>query len=620
MIQNKKLIYFFLITIIMSFSVKQSNKELPIIYPSAQDVYSHCPPFTILSDNDFTTPPYINSPYNIIGSGTIDDPFMIQGIEIYNFINGGLVINNINDVYVSIRNCSFHNGDTAISLNNCHNINITNCSFTSLSLISIELKGSISGVTALNISVSNCSFNNINTGISLKNGCQNISITYNSFNTIQMAVYNGFLDNDVFIGNNSFLTVQNGISMEEGINTEISNNTFIGTSGTSILNNYSLGNTLIQQNWFDGGYPIGNGICIQISNSNPSAKTSFSNNTLFNYFTQIAFINDKMGSVFKDNFFCNCSGIEMTTDTVSNPTFYNNTFIIYSTNQQPNSNFAIHWDYNGYGNFWSNYHENYPNASQNTYYWATSYALNKGADHYPLITSRYNCPLYLSIPTNITITGTSSTWNTNWTINGLQYYDIPQTRKYTLSFNGTLTTGYWNNGSTVSVNSLIYGLGNYTFVFEANNGYGGLIRNIFTVTYFILPVVTTTTSTTVTTITTTTNHTTTNTNTTIVDNTSFRSILTWVAIGGAGIILMILLLASGKHVKDSRSNMGKSPNERPMVESADKFHRILRKKNKPKEAILQKEQKNSTPKQEVDLGDIKNKMKALAKKSRKGDE
>ena len=96
-------------------------------------------------------------------------------------------------------------------------------------------------------------------------------------------------------------------------------------------------------------------------------------------------------SIFGNTFINNGYGILVSSSAENNRiyrnNFFNNQVHAYDMGS-PDREYPTCWDYQGFGNYWSDYREKYPTASPEDYCWDTPYIINPYAnyDHFPLLT------------------------------------------------------------------------------------------------------------------------------------------------------------------------------------------------------------------------------------------
>ncbi len=143
-----------------------------------QQAYQTRPPIYITSDSDFV-------PENgvVAGSGTPDDPYVIEGWEINATLSNGIDIRNTRS-YVVIRNClvfSNATGCACVFLQNASNVRVENCTFlggaygifakscANLSIRHSTFEGNSNGLLAsdCSVKVEDCLFQETGTGVEL---------------------------------------------------------------------------------------------------------------------------------------------------------------------------------------------------------------------------------------------------------------------------------------------------------------------------------------------------------------------------------------------------------------------------------------------------------------------
>lgn len=257
---------------------KQQEQSVPIEPREPHD------PILILGEGGFTPSNGVTG-----GSGTVNDPYIIEGWEIDASTAHGIKIVNTTAHFI-IRNCLVQNGGNAyhgIYLHNVQNGQIKNTT-TSNNNYGIYLLSSNNNILTNNI-VSNNSYYGIHLGDSSNNTLNNNTVSYNFFHGIDLegqGIYNTITNN--IVSNNgegiydwtSYNTIINNIVSnndigihlcDSGSNT-ITNNT-VENNGTGIFldgpNNVLTGNTVINNSSY--------GIKVWIYSSNLIYNNYFSN-------------------------------------------------------------------------------------------------------------------------------------------------------------------------------------------------------------------------------------------------------------------------------------------------------------------------------------------------------
>ncbi len=257
------------------------------------------------------------------------------------------IIGENNNYGISIKNTNqfFEIRNCIISSEN-YSINLENCNNVAIincSLDGIYLVNSNHSILDQNI-LSDCEEVGLNIGNSNYNIICNNSISNCSIYGINLQ----YSINNIISGNFVFYNT-NGINFDESVN-------------NSILDNYISGNT---------NY----GLSLQL-NSN---KNLIRNNHI------------------EDNF------IALHLSNIEQNVFYLNKIIKNELNFDFYNLLTNTWDNGTYGNYWSDYNEQYPNAKKIGYYWSTPYQINENNyDPFALI-NQDGSPFY-PIPRVISIT------------------------------------------------------------------------------------------------------------------------------------------------------------------------------------------------------------------------
>lgn len=299
-------------------------------------------PIRIDSDDNFTDLDYS------IGSGTKDDPYVIQNLKIngtgYNY---GMFIGNVSNSHFRIENCFVEN--------------VTGPRYWpgyNPSSPGIELYKSSNGTVSYN----KC-FNN-DYGIWLYNASNNIVTNNNCSNNIDEGISISYLNNVTLSNNNCSQTI-NGIVLFNSSIT-VSNNTCYSNSNSGIILSYQTHNNTIFNNICSNitDTEFGMGILMHESSNNSITYNNLKNN---NYGIHIWDENE-------------CD--ESSNNIINHNMFINNTiqaYDPYGTNNWNN-------DYPSGGNYWSNWIE--PDNNKNGFVDEPK-VISGGAgtqDNYPLTT------------------------------------------------------------------------------------------------------------------------------------------------------------------------------------------------------------------------------------------
>ncbi len=263
------------------------------------------------------------------GDGTEVSPYIIEDLTIDASTANGMDI-QYTDEYIIIRNCTIDGvgrGYHGIYVNNTANINI-----------------------------SNNHLSNLWGGINIRNSIKN-AISENNVNNNYVGIY---------INCSNYTTLSNNIA---------NYNTFVGVELSFSNNNTLLDNT-VDNNPDEG-------ILLFYSNYN-AISGSFSNNNNMG----IDLFNSSNNRLFKNDVSKNNGGIYLYNST-------NNEF--YFNNLYENRNFEAEyddgctdnqWDNGTAGNYWGNYRDKYPDATNDGTVWDTPYEIggeSLGIDNFPLV-------------------------------------------------------------------------------------------------------------------------------------------------------------------------------------------------------------------------------------------
>jgi len=249
---------------------------------------------------------------------------------------------------IDIENIDFENIVIGVQLTHCSKITINDNNFQSID------KNSIIAYFCDNITIEN---NNIDSGngITVLNSENNI-ITKNTISNTETAIDIDNSKNNI-ISLNSISNNKNGIYSKQGMENEISENVIFKNSdyGIYLLTNSNY-NNVNDNNLYE------NKITIRI-------KGSRNNDVYFN---------NLKDSLEKAVYIC-CGATQNA--------IYNNSFI----NNKRDVDFTIlsenYFYKNGYGNYWDDYIEKYPNANQINGIWDTPYDIpeTNTKDEFPLV-------------------------------------------------------------------------------------------------------------------------------------------------------------------------------------------------------------------------------------------
>jgi parallel beta-helix repeat protein len=256
----------------------------------------------------------------------------------------------INCTNITIENLTLTNNGQGVLLVNTRNSTITKNNLTN----------NIAGIDLENSQRNKISANNVTA-----NSYWGISSHYSSCNTLS--------------DNNASGNGYDGVGLYFSANNTVSDNTASqnadqGIELYSCLNNTVSGNIERKNNL--------NGIDLDNSTYNSILYNTLSEN--FRSGIDLDFYS-KNNTVSSNNIAENSVGIWVSLS--SNNTIYDNN-IINNTRQVDSEGLPNSWDHNARGNYWSDYTNKYPNASERdtTGTWNTSYVIDaNNIDHYPLM-------------------------------------------------------------------------------------------------------------------------------------------------------------------------------------------------------------------------------------------
>ena len=418
--------------------------------------------------------------------GTKENPHIIQNYEISTTQNGIQILNTT--LYLIIRNCSISSDEVGILLNNCTNIIIENCN------INANIGISLNYSTQINILFNNIS-RTIIYGLEISNS-NNLTILNNIFteNNATSIYFNSsfsidFKNNIVFNNNpqefpysqlnlenvSNLMILENMIIQNQGNATLFGNNNkniqiifnnISQNSGSAIFQNESINieNVTVKYNNI-----IGNEYGIYWINGSSTKNNTFSYNNISNNSVNGLVVHGNENNILGNNItFNGVNGIELNgyyINCIGNNISYNNEIgiIVDSDNSTKiwlnyisNNSFSngldingIIWDNGSIGNYWGDYSNLYPNASNNGITWNELYLINQtlGEDRFPLVnpdsSPKLNEPQDIHYETNTT------GHYINWTIDDFGYYDS----SYIIYMNETIISiGIWNNLDEIILN------------------------------------------------------------------------------------------------------------------------------------------------------------------------
>ncbi|MHA1520524.1 MAG: NosD domain-containing protein [Promethearchaeota archaeon] len=482
------------------------------------------------------------------GQGTFASPYIIENYTIDASSGHGIQIRNTDD-YLIIQNCTVSAGNVTffgINLYNVTNVNVRNNSLQE-NYFGIYLSSSSNNTFSGNHANNNSygimfSYSNNNT-LSWNNASYNndhgIFVSSSNITTLSWnnASYNGRYGiglsssiNTTVFKNNASYNSQYGISLASSS----SNNTLSGNTACFNLELgiflYQLGNnnTLSENNVnYNSGYGIwiynlcnnnnvfrnnvsynGAGIALTSVGNNTlswnnithntgygiSLSSSSSNNTFFwnnvshNTGTGISLASSSSSNTLSWNTVSNNHGYGIFLASSSKNTICVNIFlenIFGATNCYNTSDNS--WDNGTLGNYWGDYQENYPAATNNLTTWNIPYQIDaNNTDYFPLVTmdasEGENANTTISHPVDMNFIVGSAENILEWTLSDITIQDP----FYTIYLDGTLfETDSWTPGVPIlitldTLDILLSGI--YIFSIVAVDGLGGNISDNVKVT------------------------------------------------------------------------------------------------------------------------------------------
>lgn len=449
------------------------------------------------------------------GSGTLNDPYIIEGFE-FNIASNeyGISLELIKTLYLTIRNCRFildpqnlitpyGNG---IIVNNCNNINISFNEFITTN----KTKSTV--------------------GYSEISGINN-SVQYNSFQNCSKAIYvsssfNGYYSHN-FINQSRLFGIEYYPLYASSSNSIIKNNTIYGCNEPT--NHYQYGNQLGYGIFINGGTNnngsvLNNNIdytytgiqcmdnnnfiennnvsnCIYGISLNSCKYTIIQNNTLSNNGKGIIASGTEVTICY--NLFLNSivNGYEVSQP--SQDIIYGNTFYSIDGLKLCLITFNSAYEYtlprfynNHIGNYWCNYETLHPNAGVLTYnniqYWdehydVIGYDLNPdlnnrvddiSADVYPLTNSLINTITHVVPSNNITININTPNIIISWLIEDDTVISLNTIyRIYVNTINNTFRSEtYWRSGDNITALIDSTHTGTFDYVLQSWDGLGKSVK------------------------------------------------------------------------------------------------------------------------------------------------
>ncbi len=432
------------------------------------------------------------------GSGTFGDPYVIQNFE----INAGGAVSGIyirdSDVYVEIVECSCILStsilEAGIRLFNCSNIKIINCTSQNneqgIMLEGISHNNTLSGnIVRYNdyegIILYSSANNTISENIVSYNTGDGIDLETSSGNSLfgNTANNNGYVgfflsssDNNTLSGNTAISNHRDGFLLQSSDNNTILDNTVNYNTDYGIRQITSSYNILIGNL---ASYNTHYGIFLSGSN-----YITLSNNTASNNVVGFCLSSSDNNILSENNASFNTQdGIYLYSS--SGNTLFGNTFSENSINEVKIESDSVNsWDNGTYGNYWGDYQEKCPTATNNLTIWDTPYQINvDNIDNFPLVTldasEGENVNPTISHPIDRNFTRESSGNNLEWTISDKTILDPT----YIIYQDGTeIETGPWVPWNPISINMDALPRGVYNLSISFMDGFGGIISDSVNVT------------------------------------------------------------------------------------------------------------------------------------------
>ncbi len=349
----------------------------------------------------------------VTGSGTLEDPYVIEDLEIdaEGSASGIFILDST--AYLNIDNCTVINSGgfphKGINVEYCENINISNCNVSFNSGYGIFLYKS-----NFNTLICNTVANNSNDGIYF----------YDS-------------SNNTLTGNTIANNLGNGIILERSSDNTLTGNTVANNLECGIFLYISNYNTLICNTVANN---LGCGVILLDSSNNTLTGNTVANNLEYGIQLHNSTNNTLTGNTVANNLGC---GVYLTYSSDYN-TIWQNCFLNNDVVQafSINSNDNL-WDWNGQGNYWSDYEIRYPEATSTGGIWGTPYEIAPSVfDHYPLVKVIDNVlPTWNDAPTDqIMEVGESFLYDVSASDNvAIETYWLSETSLFQIDSNGLIT-------------------------------------------------------------------------------------------------------------------------------------------------------------------------------------
>ena len=233
---------------------------------------------------------------------------------------------------------------------------LVNC--TDITVENLTLTNNGQGVLLVNTRNSTITKNNLTdniAGIDLENSQQNNLLANNVTANSYWGISSHYSSNNTLSNNNASRNGYDGIGLYSSANNTVSNNTASQNANQGI-ELYSCLNNIVSSN--TETKDLLNGVDLDNSTHN-----TLSNNTLFgNLRSGITFdYSSNNNTVSYNNVIENHVGIWLSISSYN--VIYNNN-IINNTQQVSSDGIRNSWDYGSRGNYWSDYHTKYPNATE----------------------------------------------------------------------------------------------------------------------------------------------------------------------------------------------------------------------------------------------------------------
>ncbi len=431
------------------------------------------------------------------GLGTYVSPYIIEDYTINASTANGIHIQNTNK-YLIVRNCTVFDGNIStyygIYLSNVMNMTLNNNTLNN-NVRGIYLSSSTNNTltgntlilnTQIGINLENSNNNTLYgnnvsysdwNGIKLESSSNNTLLVNNVNNNAQFGIQVSSSSNNILVGNNASYNTNYGIYLWYSNNNTLSGNTASHNDDHGILMHSSHYNTLAENTAIYSGY---SGMRVDVSSNNTISWNNASFNSGNGIYLPSSSDNTFLGNTaFKNTWF----GIKL--DESSNNTFYFNVFLENTDGTADCiDSLGNSWDNGTHGNYWGDYPEKYPAATNNLIIWDTPYQMDAtNIDYLPLVTINGtegdNANPTISHPIDKDFIVGSLGNTLEWTINDMNVQDPT----YSIYLDGAqIDSGSLIPGNPITINLDGLPMGIYNLTIMALDGLGENVSDSVKVT------------------------------------------------------------------------------------------------------------------------------------------